>query len=62
MSCQCSIDHWHHAAAGFQGIVAMLDRLKDSDVPVTEQAWHKIEEQTARLIELRDYIRKTREK
>jgi uncharacterized linocin/CFP29 family protein len=40
----------------------MLDRLKDSDVPVTEQAWHKIEEQTARLIELRDYIRKTREK
>ena len=49
--CPCLVDHWLHVAAGFQGIVGMMIHLENADVPASDAAMAKMEEQLTRLAE-----------
>lgn len=52
MKCPCGVDHWHWAAAGFQGVVSMLSALKTAEIPPSAAAVDKLKEQLAKLEEL----------
>jgi hypothetical protein len=52
VKCNCGVDHWHHVAAGLQGIVAMMSLLQSGSVPVSEAAMAKLECELVRLQEL----------
>lgn len=41
--------HWLWCALGLQGVVGMMQRLSQDDVPVTPDAWALLKEQQARL-------------
>ena len=49
MRCPCECDHWHHLAAGFQGIVSMMGTLNHNGVTASDRAIQKMEEQLALL-------------
>ena len=49
MKCPCEIDHWHHLAAGFQGIVSMMGVLLHNNVTPTPHAFSKLDEQLGNL-------------